>query len=205
MKTLKNTIIALLVIAISYGLYSCGGSVKLVRGDLGFLDGVKTLKVEYNYDGMGVGSYANEADYVNEKVEKYNEKEEGKGDDWKKRWVGDRKNRYQPKFEELLNKYLEEVDIYVGQNEKDAKYTLILKTTFIEPGYNVFVSRRDALVNTEAIFVESNNKDNVVAKIVIKGQTGAASMGSDFDSGTRIQEGYAKTGKSLGKFIVANM
>ena len=204
MKTLKSIIFSIMIIALACALYSCG-SVKLVKGDLEFLKGQKTFKIEYDYSGMSVGSFDNEQDYINEKFEKYEEDEEGKGEEWKKKWIGDRKARFQPKFETLLNKYLEDIDMFAGSNENDAKYTLILKTTHTEPGWNIGIMRQPALINSEAIFVETKNHDKILARMIIKDQKGADAWGLDFDTGKRLQEGYAMTGKSLGKFIIKNI
>jgi hypothetical protein len=80
--------------------------IKLVSGDLSFLKGQTKLNVEYIYDGMMVGKKP-EVEYIKEKVEKYNKDEAGKGDKWLVSWKNDRTTRFQPKFEELLNKYLD--------------------------------------------------------------------------------------------------
>jgi len=140
--------------------------------------------------------------FVDEKVAKYNEKEPGHGDRWRRAWVDDRTGRYQPKFNELLNKYVSakkkdlEFDSF-----KDAKYTLILKTTFTSVGYNVAIMRRPSFINAEAILVETQNRSNVLAVVTITKAPGNDAWGNDFDAGMRIQESYAKAGKELGVFI----
>ena len=43
--------------------------------------------------------------------------------------------------------------------------------------------------------------DNVEAKMTIKKVPGQGGFGADFDSGYRLQESYAKLGKTLAKYI----
>jgi hypothetical protein len=95
------------------------------------------------------------------------------------------------------------VNCKVGQ-DLEATYTVIFKTTFIEPGFNVGVARKNASINAEAIFVESANPENVLAKVSIENSPGRDAMGYDFDTGYRIQEAYAKAGKELVYFIWKN-
>ena len=174
--------------------------IELKSGNLDFLKGQKDINVEYVYDDMTVGKLKEE-DYVNKKVADYNEKEAGKGDKWAVKWEEDRETRFQLKFEQLLNKYLEKSGVIVEQNNNETSYTLILKTTFTEPGFNIGIMRKPAFIDVEVVFVETENHDNILATIEIKKSPGADAMGYDFDTGTRIQEAYAKCGKELAKYL----
>ncbi len=174
--------------------------IKLVSGDLNFLKGQTKINVEYIYDGMMVGKKT-ETEYINEKVEKYNKEEAGKGDKWLVAWKNDRTTRFQPKFEELLNKYLEDAKVVVGENEKSAKYTMIVKTTFTDPGYNVGVSRKPSYIDLKISFVETDKPGTELANITEDKAPGQDWGGYDFDAGFRIQESYAKAGKTLGAFL----
>ncbi len=196
MKNLKTllTVIALFAITSS----SFGQKVKIKEGNLDFLSGVKELKLEYTYDNMKVGKYS-EAEYVAKKKAEYNKKEAGKGDKWVAAWTEDRETRFEPKFEMLFSKFMDKVDVDASPNE-DAKYTLILHTYFTEPGYYIGISSAPAMINTEAIFVESKNHDKVLCLIDMKKAPGRS--GAGFDTGERIKEAYAKTGKSLAKFLL---
>lgn len=195
MKIGKMTLLMMFV-----GMASMGFSQKIIKseGDLGFLKSEKTLNLEYDYSNMGVGKFKSEEDYVNSKVKEYNEKEAGKGDQWKESWEGSRDRVYHPKFEELFNKYS---GLTASRNNENANYTLIVKTVFTEPGFNVGVASKPAAVSFEYIFVDSATK-KVVAKYTQANVPGAQAMGYDFDTSTRISESYAKAGKMLGGFIV---
>lgn len=184
--------------------FSFGQKVMSLEGDCSFLKGVKELNVMYDYADMGVGDYDDEADYVKKKVEEYNKKEAGRGDKWKESWTGSRKRVYQPKFEELFNKMLTGNGISIAEDRESAEYTLIVKTTFTEPGFKSPVMSKPAAVSFQYIFVKTGT-DEVVAKFSQKMVPGAQAMGFDWDVSTRISESYAKGGKMLGAYIVKQL
>ena len=132
----------LVALALLLALCSAPGfaqSMRLASGNLDFLKGQKTINVVYSYDNLGVGK-GTEQEYTDRKVADYNKDKPGRGDEWLKSWKGDRERRYQPMFEELLNKQLEPASVKVG-SYPNAPYTIVLRTVFIEPGFNVGVMR----------------------------------------------------------------
>jgi len=172
--------------------------LKLTDGDLAVLKDLKTINTEFAYDNMKVGKFDKEEDYVNGKKADYNKKESGKGDTWAKNWVDDRSGRFEPKFNELFEK---SSGIMI---KKDSKYTLIFKTTFTEPGFNIGIVRKNAEINGEAWLVETADKSKVIAKISVQKAPGRTFGGYDFDTGERIAESYADAGKALGNYIRRN-
>jgi len=174
---------------------SFGQKIKIVSGSINNLQGMSEVKLEYDYSGLGVGKFDVEADYVDKKVNEKNEDEAGTGDSWKEKWYNDRPLRFEPKFEELFGNYAPGI-----KSGKDvaAEITLLVHTTFIEPGYNVGVSRRPALINLELIFLKG---DEELLVMTMMKSPGNAPMGHDYDTGWRISEAYAKAGKSLGKYL----
>lgn len=170
--------------------------IKLVNGDLAPLKDQKELNVEFTYDHLSVGKDSEE-DYIRKKTAEYNKKEDGKGDTWAKAWKDDRPTRYEPKFDSVFN---DNGDIKAG-SFPNAKYTMIFHTSFIEPGFNVGVARKNSYIDAEATIVETADRNKVVAKISIEDAPGRM-MGFDFDTGMRIMESYAVTGKKLAKFLV---
>jgi len=173
-------------------------SVRLKEGSLDVLKNVTRMNVAYDYSSMGVGKYETEAEYIAQKKADYNKKEAGKGDAWEKAWKADRKNRFQPQFEELFNKYAGKLSI---GDYPSGQYTLLFKTTYTEPGFNVYVTRKNALINGEVWIVETASPDKAVAKITVMKSPGRTFGGNDYDTGERIQEAYAAAGKALGKFL----
>lgn len=201
MKVKNYLLAALMLLFASAGFAQ---KVKVTQGKLDFLKGQKNINVIYKYDKMGVGKYDKEEDYVNDKVTDYNEKEAGKGDKWKENWIAARENQYKPKFEELMNKGLSKYNVTVG-DYPEAEYTLVLNTTFTEPGFNVGVMRRPAFINLDAVFVKTAELENALATVTIERSPGQDGMGFDYDAGYRIQEAYAKAGKELAKFLNKNV
>lgn len=169
--------------------------LKKTDGDLSVLKNESTINIEFVYDGMSVGKFDNEADYIKAKTEEYNKKEAGRGDTWAKSWVTDREGRFQNRF---INEFQESSKMTV---KPDAKYTLIFKTTTTEPGYNIVISRKNAEIDGEAWIVETADKSKKIATISISNAPGRIYGGYDYDTGTRIAEAYAVAGKRLGKFI----
>ncbi|MFH1321640.1 MAG: hypothetical protein ABII90_13440 [Bacteroidota bacterium] len=181
-----------------------GNPSKVIKksGDINFLKGQKAINIEYDYSDFSVGAFDTEEEYTSKKVEEYNKKEPGKGDKWFEGWVGARKQRYEPKFEALFNKVLKaKTGVYVEQNKTEAKYTLIVKTTFIEPGMNIGIAKKPAYCDFDFIFIETGNPDNVIALLYIKNVIGSQSMGYDFDVGSRIAESYAKGAKMFAGYL----
>jgi len=184
-------LICVLVISIS----GFAQKVKVIEGNLNPLKGQKSIKVQFTYNDMIVGKDLTEPAYIKRKREEYDAKEPGRGANWEKNWFEDRERRFEPKFFELFQKYAE------MSTTGDAKYTLIFHTVRTEPGWNVGVARASARIDAEVSIVETANQGNVIAKITVVNAPGSGAMGYDFDSGLRIQEAYAKSGKELGKLI----
>lgn len=180
--------------------FSFGQKIVKVSGDTKALKGVKSFNIEYDYSEMAVGKYKEEAKYIEDGVAEREKKEAGKGQVFKDGWFGARERVYQPKFETLFNKGGEKTGFSGSSDNASAKYTLIVKTTFTEPGFNIGIAKKAAAINVEYIFVETGT-ENVVAKFKQAGIPGAQAMGYDFDVSTRVSESYAKAGKMLAKYL----
>ena len=193
MKFLSTIIAALLLQSLA--MVSHAQKLKVTDGDLSALQGQTDINFEFTYNPMAVGKFDTEKEYLEKKTEEYNKKEAGRGDNWAKSWVADRKSQFEPKFIELFTKAS-------GMSEsKTAKYTIIFKTAFTEPGYNIGIMRKNAKINGEAVIVETANKSKVIATISVDNALGRTFGGYDFDTGGRIAEAYADAGKALGKLV----
>jgi len=172
-----------------------GQKIKIDSGKLSALEGVTDVRIEYDYSNLGVGKFDVEAEYIEKKVGDMNEDEAGTGDKWKEAWFNDRPTRYEVKFEELFSNYAEFLN---SGKEVESDVVMNVHTTFIEPGFNVGVARKPALINLEVSF--SKGGEELVHILILKSPGGGA-MGYDFDAGFRIAEAYAKAAKSLGKYM----
>jgi hypothetical protein len=197
---MKKIIAVLGLLAFSF-MSTSAQKIKTKEGDPSVLKNEVNINIEFTYDNLSVGKFANEQDYIKKKTDEYNAKTPGRGDIWAKDWIADRANRYEPKF----------IDLWLITSKKtiskDAKYTLIFKTKSIEPGYNVaggmvaFGGRKNAEIDAEVWIVETANRNNKVAVLTIDNVPGGTWGGYDYDTGTRIAESYAKAAKSLCKYI----
>lgn len=204
MKKLKLFLLFFLCVACTaFAQYGMGGSkVILKSGDVKAIKSEKKIKVEYDYSNMKVGAFNSESEFVDKKVKEYNDKEKGKGDKWKDGWVGARKERYQPKFQELYNKGGQKIGQSIDESASGTKYTLIVKTTFVEPGFNIGLAKKPAFVNFEFVYVETANPSTVVCELYLNNVIGSQGMGFDYDVGSRVAESYAKGGKMLMAYII---
>ncbi|MBN1416219.1 MAG: hypothetical protein JW973_14045 [Bacteroidales bacterium] len=193
---MKKLFALFIVCALISGASLNGQKVKFKSGSLGFLKGQTSLLVKYDYSNMAVGKYSSEDDYIAKKSEDYNKKEAGKGDRWKEAWYNDRQTRFEPKFEELLNSYTSKVGLTCSQTATDAEYEMIVHTVFTEPGFNVGVMRQNAYIDAEISFRKIADGAEV-ALMTFDNCPGRDVFGYDFDTALRIEEAYAKLGKSL--------
>ncbi len=186
------TVLAVLAISLCF-LPANAQKIKKTSGNDDILKPETSINIEFNYDDLSVGKYKSEQEYITAKTEEYNSKEAGKGDSWAASWKNDKESRFEPKFLDLFKEHS-------GMTvEKGAKYTLIFKTTAIEPGFNVGVMRKNAQIDGEVWIVETANRANKAATFTITKVPGGTAFGYDFDTGLRISEAYAKAGKSLAK------
>lgn len=173
-------------------------SIVMTSGSIDFVKGQTVLQFTFSYNEMLVGKLT-ESEYVNKKVSAYNEKEAGKGDEWSQIWINDRKERFEPKFLELFDKYMGEVGVVSGT--ENANYLIEINTDFTEPGWNVGVMRQNASVDLSCK-VKKIDTGGQVASIKIRNASANNFWGTDFASGYRIQETYAKAGRELAKFFI---
>lgn len=176
---------------------------KIEKGNFDFLKGQKEINVEFVYDNMKLlkRNLTND-EYVKEHSAELEEKTKGKGKSWEKNWIAARELIYAPKFLELMNRYLyEDHGIYFDQGLSETKYTLIVETIWVFPGWDAGVMKQPAKVTTLLKFVETANKNSVVAEVFSEDAPGDQ-WGSSFSNEDRLGEGYAKTGKSFAKLIL---
>jgi hypothetical protein len=196
---MKTKLMATLAIVAIFALQPAfAQKFKIKEGSLEAIKGMSEMNLRFDYSQMSVGKFKTEAEYVEKKKGEYNKKEDGKGDKWEKDWIADRTERYAPQFTELFNKSSN--NIKVGEYPKE-KYTLVVKTTKTEPGYNIAISRKNAELSGEILVVETANPGTVVLRMTFEKALGRSFGGYDYDTGFRIQEAYADLGKALGRYM----
>ncbi len=200
MKKLSMFILAGMVVLIAGNV----SGQKLKSGSFSALKGQTVINLQYDYTNMAVGKFKNEQDYIAKHSADMNKKEAGTGDKWSESWVSDRAARFQPMFEKNLNAKINGMGVTAKPDATDAKYTLIVKTVFTEPGYNVGVSRQNAYINMMVDLVETANPGTVLGTVELKNVQSVNMMGYDFDTGGRIQSCYDRAGDWMGNFLIKN-
>jgi hypothetical protein len=175
-----------------------GQELTLEDGSFKILMQEKTVSLQFTYDSLQVGKYKIEADYVNKKVTEINKKYPGKGDEWAKEWIAQRKEKFEPAFTDAFKKSS-------GLNISDsAKYTLIFHTSFIEQGFSSagILVHKNPEVKGELILIERADKNKIIAKAKIIKAMGKA--GPHFETGDHVDEAYFEAGNASGPFILNN-
>jgi hypothetical protein len=216
MKT-KNLIFLALLLIFNAGItlaqpgFGTNGFTKFINGDVKFLKGQTSLSIKFSYDNMMVGQLTEDA-YITQKTQEQNRMKSGSGDTWAKKWKDDRVQRFEPDFLKWFNSSMKKLGIVSTSvtGEASTKYTLLIKTTKVEPGVYVGVSTfghdvgQETYINIEADFIESTNPSTVLASISVSKVVGAATSFANYDAGLRLTNAYMNAGKNLGSFIVKN-
>ncbi len=175
------------------------------QGDktLSFLKGQTKLNITYVYDGMMVGK-KEEDNYKKEKIDYYNHKKAGRGKAWEEKWVSNRTDVYEPKFEDLLNRMLKKgkTNIAAAKGIADEKYTIQVKTIVMEPGANAVAFQLNPYCNIEIAYLKTST-GKIMAKGLLVDVEGIQVNDEeyDFDPAGRVGECYAKAGKTVGTSI----
>ncbi|MCD8072059.1 MAG: hypothetical protein LUE10_02585 [Alistipes sp.] len=89
----------------------------------------------------------------------------------------------------------------IRAGSQGARYVVVLNTDFTEPGFNVGVARKSASINMTGQVFETGS-EVPVATFTITKCSAKNLWGTDFDTGYRIQECYAKAGREFAKFLI---
>jgi hypothetical protein len=169
---------------------------KLIGGSLNGLKGQKSYDIQFTYDNMLVGDGMPENQYLAQKSRDWEVKEPGKGPAFVAQWFDSRQVRYEPTFIKSFEGYSR-----IKLKDKNAKYTLVLKTKRTEGGWDFGIATHSGEIAGEMWIVESADQSNVIAKIGFSDLIGNVAFGGDFDMPRRIQSAYGFAGKALGDFL----
>lgn len=201
MKIRNTTMLAAMLLSF---VGASAQKMKLEKGSFKDLSGENTVNVEFTYEDMKVGTGKNEmkeSEYVENKVKEYNEDEPGRGEEWQQAWVADRDARFERKFLELFNEGAEGYGMKLEEGAEGAKYTIKINTEMTEPGFSIpMVMTKNAAVTLKATLLDNASGD-VLAVVLMEESPGRAFSGAAWDTGIRIQEGYAKAGKTFAKWL----
>lgn len=197
MNLYKNCAIALTLLFTA--LITSAQDVDINSGDLSFLKDQKTINIEFTFNKLSVGDFSKEADYIKKKKEEYNAKEPGSGDPWAVKWEEDKTTRFG-------NKFITGFMALSGMSaSSESKYTMIVNTKAIEPGYSIGVSKRNAGIDGTITIVETANRTKKLAALYFERPGENMFRGAAFDAGSRIADAYYLTGQKTGKFFKKNI
>lgn len=196
MKKRAQTLIVFvpLVVAVLAGQPANAADARVKSGSLAFLKQQEQVNLEFDFSGMKVGRKAGDVVPELEFIARLNQIQPGRGDAWKREWVGT-VSHYQRGFQTLLNKHVEGGGLPLHfESLKEARYTLILQTTTVLTGTEGFASV-PPILSADAVFVDTANRSNVLAVVELERVPGGSSYYS------AMREAYAKAGKDLGIFL----
>lgn len=173
---------------------------KITEGDWKDLKGISAYNLVFEYTDLQIPKFDSEDAFLEDKMNKRDDKEEGTGEEFKKNWFADRENRYEPKFIESFNKRFDDGEVKVVK-DIGAEYTMKIHTTMLYPGYNVGVMRQNAKVEATLYVYKTDAPNTIIFAVEYTKIEGKGAMGYDYNSGYRISEGYAKLAKELAKTI----
>jgi hypothetical protein len=175
---------------------------KITSGSFAALKGQSVVNIQYDYSNLMIGKKT-EKEYIEKGTIDRNKKKEGSGDAWAESWENDKTSRLQPTFERNLNGAISAINLDAKEDATDAKYTLIVHLTFIEPGFQSGVGpAKSATINLEVNLVETANPATILGTIVYDKIPSANMMGYDFDTGSRIESCFDRAGGNIGRVIV---
>lgn len=169
--------------------------IRLVEGNIQLLKGMKNISARVTYDSLVVGAEFPESTFVETKRKAWDVKEAGKGDKWVEYWNESKSRLYGPTFAYIFAK---NAGIKL---DKEAPYTLILRTKQIEPGWNGGPMGGPAFIIGEVWMVDSADESKVIAKFTLQKVKGDDATGGDFEMGRRIQQAYTNAAKHLGTYF----
>ena len=192
---MKKLILSLLVVFM--GIQLNAQKITQQSGNLSALKGVSSIDLKFVYpEDMHVGKMTQEA-YMAKHMKEAEAKEAGGGEKWKAMYYADRDEHFAPKFTDLFNKGLAKYGMDARENNEEAKIQLVVKTTFMEPGFNIGIQSRPAFINLELTFINKETNEEI-AKFILKKAPGTAY----YDFGVRVGEAYAKAAKSFAKYYI---
>ncbi len=195
------------VLFLVYAIALSSGNImaqKLKSGDLKVLKGQSVLNIQYDYSQMKVGKKSAD-DYVADGIAERNKKKAGSGDEWAAKWNSDKSERFQPTFEKNFNDKTSVAGTTVKDGAADAKFTLIVRVTFFEPGFQSGVGvSKAASLNMSIDVVETAAPATVLAKVEYNKIPSKNMWGYDFDAGARVQSCFDRAGDDFGKFFYKN-
>jgi len=180
--------------------YSHAQNVELTSGDASILKGQPTIQVTFNYDKMKIGEFTEEL-YIKQKKSEF--RKPADADKFIAKWKADFKDSHQPKFIEQFNFNTKKLKLQAVTDDETAKYTMIVNTDLIDPGFSGKGIARETFINLTVNIVESANPEDILASILVEKVVGVGETTVEMkDQQARITNAYGNAGLRLAKLLV---
>ena len=176
----------------------------VTKGDWSDLKGITEFNLEFDYSDLEIPKYDSEEAFLEDKIAKREEKEPGTGEKFRESWFSDRENYYEPRFIETFNDRYKDGLVKVDRDLGNAEYTMKVHTTFIYPGYNVGVVRKNSKLEVTLSVYKNDSPDDIIFEVDYTKIEGAGNGGYDFNSGQRIADAYIIFARRLTKDMYKN-
>ena len=173
---------------------------KTASGSLESISGVERYNVIFEYaEDLEVPKYRSEEIFLEEHSKKKNTKEFGSGEVFKNLWFSNREKLFEPKFIQEFNFFnLKEKQVTLAKNVSDAKYTIVIRTSLIDPGNSNFFFKKDARIEVTIRVYKSDSPNQVLYTTEMVDVHSKGASTGDYD---RIMSAYAELGRGLSKHL----
>jgi hypothetical protein len=197
---MRKVVIIPILLLVVFSIVSCS-PLEYISGDkeLRYLANEEAIDLKFTYNDIKVGDMDEDA-YVQEKVKEKNKKEAGSGDEWKKKWYGQRDSKLEPAFENQLNEYLEEKNLYASRDEDNVAYQIIIEVTKLEPGYYAGPVNDPGYISAVIRFVNKEEPNNTLTKVKIE-ESSASGADGLYTVAQRLKYSYRSAAVHLGRYI----
>ena len=192
---MKKNILFLTIILFTVTVNS--QKLKIIKGGTETLKGVTEYNVVFDYSNITIAQYDSEEEFLKDKMKIREDNEQGAGAKFKKQWFSSRDSLYEPKFIKYFNDFFTSKIKIKVLNEGNAKYTMLINTVFIYPGYNVGVWGEESKLKATITVYETESPDNIVfttREVYVKGK-------ATYNSKNRIANSYIFLARRIAAYL----
>lgn len=129
----------------------------ILSGDFKALGDIAEYNVIFDYEGMAIHGYESQEAFLKDKTEKRSAE---KAEKFANAWFADRSEKYEPRFIAYFNSRFEDGRVKTGKDPQ-AQYTMLVRTTWLYPGYGIGMGGEPAKISAIVTVFETANPSNV--------------------------------------------
>ncbi|MFO7940462.1 MAG: hypothetical protein R6U66_12020 [Bacteroidales bacterium] len=186
-------------ILLSTSFFANAQPIQTIKGNFDFIDKVEKLHLTFDYQNVVISKYKTETAYLEEKQQDLNRQKAGSGDSWRENWYTDREKYFEPIFSEAFFKHVRKVNR--ANHLTNASHQMVVRVTYMEPGFKVKYSEKSAEINILAIFYPKGQPRDTLAIVEFNRCRGKETGENNRDTRHRLIDAFGTCGKALGKYI----